>query len=65
MRKLKVLDGLGIEAGEQSLAKEMFAGKLTIEALGERLGHTFWERVTELDLSRSKIRELDALQHEV
>jgi len=61
LRKLKVLDGLGIEMGEQNLAKEKYAGKLTAEALLERLGHNFWEHVHELDLSRSKIRELDAL----
>jgi len=61
LRRLKVLDGVGIEMGEQTLAKEKYAGKLTPEALLERLGHSFWEHVHELDLSRSKIRELDAL----
>ena len=61
LRKLKVLDGVGIEMGEQNLAKEKYAGKLTAEALLDRLGHSFWEHVHELDLSRSKIRELDAL----
>eukprot|EP00965_Chrysotila_dentata_P221734 6192546-Pleurochrysis_carterae.AAC.1 len=61
LRKLKVLDGVGIEVGEQSLAKEKYAGKLTTEALVERLGHNFWEHVHELDLCRSKLRELDAL----
>ena len=54
-------DGVGIEAAEQSLAKERFAGRLPLEVLVEKLGHSFWHHGRELDLSRSKIRELDAL----
>ena len=50
-----MLDGIGIETGEQNSAKEKYAGKLTAEALLERLGHSFWEHVHELDLSRSKV----------
>jgi len=61
LRKLKVLDGVGIESTEQSVAKERFAGRLTVEVLVEKLGHSFWQHVRELDLSRSKLRELDAL----
>ena len=61
LRKLKVLDGVGIEQTEQLSAKERFAGRLTPEGLVERLGHSFWHHVRELDLSRAKLRELDAL----
>lgn len=61
VRKLKVLDGVGIESAEQSSAREKFAGRLTTEHLVEKLGHSFWQHVRELDLSRSKLRELDAL----
>jgi len=64
LRKLKVLDGVGIESNEQLSAKERFAGRLTADALLERLGHQFWQHVRELDLSRSKLRELDALHAE-
>ena len=40
----------------------MLSGGVTLaEALVERLGHSFWHHVRELDLSRSKLRELDAL----
>ena len=39
LRKLKVLDGVGIEQTEQLHAKERFAGRLTVEGLVERLGH--------------------------
>ena len=61
LRRLKVLDGVGIETGEQSSAKERYAGRLTTDALVEKIGHNFWEHVRELDLSRSKIRELEGL----
>uniref|UniRef100_A0A7S3SJ09 U2A'/phosphoprotein 32 family A C-terminal domain-containing protein n=1 Tax=Strombidinopsis acuminata TaxID=141414 RepID=A0A7S3SJ09_9SPIT len=61
LRKLKVLDGIGIDLREMNIAKERFAGRLTQEALVERLGHSYFEHVLELDLSRSKIRELEAL----
>ena len=61
LRRLKVLDGVGIESGEQSSAKERYAGRLTTDALVEKIGHNFWEHVRELDLSRSKIRELEGL----
>ena len=57
----QVLDGVGIETMEQSSAKERYAGRLTPDALVDRLGHSFWQHVRELDLSRSKIRALDAL----
>ena len=79
------MDGVGIETGEQSSAKERYAdylpypssprqatvrclpplryaGRLTTDALVEKIGHNFWEHVRELDLSRSKIRELEGLQ---
>ena len=62
LRRLKVLDGAGIESAEQAVAKERYAGRLTVDALVEKVGHNFWEHVRELDLSRSKIRELEGLQ---
>ena len=57
-----MLDGAGIETAEQAVAKERYAGRLTVDALVEKVGHNFWEHVRELDLSRSKIRELEGLQ---
>ena len=57
-----MLDGAGIESAEQAVAKERYAGRLTVDALVEKVGHNFWEHVRELDLSRSKIRELEGLQ---
>eukprot|EP00741_Cyanophora_paradoxa_P011210 tig00020554_g10830.t1 len=58
LRKLKVLDGVGIEAGEQSAAREKYSGKLTPELLVERVGHKFFEHVRELDLSGCRIKEI-------
>jgi len=39
LRKLKVLDGLGVETAEQSAANDAYAGRLTHEFLVEKLGH--------------------------
>jgi Leucine-rich repeat (LRR) protein len=57
LRKLKVLDGVSIDANESQRAKEMFAGRLSTEMLAERLGHTSFGSVTELNLSASSIRD--------
>jgi len=46
LRRLKVLDGVGIESTEQNSAKEKYAGRLTPDALVERLGHSFWQVLT-------------------
>ena len=46
---------------EQMSARERYAGRLTPDLLVERLGHSFWQHVRELDLARSKLRELDVL----
>merc|ERR1740117_2715912 len=37
VRKLKVLDGVGVEMAEQEAAKEKYDGKLTIEFVVERV----------------------------
>lgn len=34
-------------------------GKLTIELLGEKVGHTSFKNISELDLRNSKLREID------
>ncbi len=38
MRKLKVLDGIGVDAAEQQMAREKYSGKLTSEFLTEKIG---------------------------
>ena len=39
LRKLKVLDGIGVDPTEQQLAREKYSGKLTAEFLAEKIGH--------------------------
>ena len=38
MRKLKVLDGIGVDTAEQNMAREKYSGKLTSEFLTEKIG---------------------------
>ncbi|KAH6567544.1 hypothetical protein BASA62_006015 [Batrachochytrium salamandrivorans] len=59
--RLKILDGAGIVAKEHDLAKEEYMGKLTIELLGEKIGHFTFKHILELDLRNCKIREIDCL----
>ncbi|GMH33137.1 hypothetical protein BSKO_00971 [Bryopsis sp. KO-2023] len=71
LRKLKVLDGQRIESAEQASAKSQYAGRLTLEFLEERLGHRFFDRIRELDISGLRLRdvgrvfqvEFESLQH--
>eukprot|EP01065_Artemidia_motanka_P036882 TRINITY_DN4493_c0_g1_i1.p1 TRINITY_DN4493_c0_g1~~TRINITY_DN4493_c0_g1_i1.p1 ORF type:complete len:1596 (+),score=457.90 TRINITY_DN4493_c0_g1_i1:54-4841(+) len=62
LKKLKVLDGLPIDAAESNRAKETFAGKMTAELLAEKIGSAQdWGSVTELNLSQCSIKELSLL----
>eukprot|EP01062_Namystynia_karyoxenos_P058429 TRINITY_DN4997_c0_g3_i1.p1 TRINITY_DN4997_c0_g3~~TRINITY_DN4997_c0_g3_i1.p1 ORF type:complete len:1660 (+),score=672.78 TRINITY_DN4997_c0_g3_i1:84-4982(+) len=63
LKKLKVLDGVPIDAGESNRAKETFAGKMTAELLAEKVGSSQdWASVTELNLSQCSIKELSLLE---
>ncbi|KAJ3014017.1 Leucine-rich repeat-containing protein 9 [Thoreauomyces humboldtii] len=59
LARLKILDGTGISPKEQALAREAYLGKLTIELLGEKIGHQTFKVISELDLRNCKIREID------
>ena len=59
--RLKILDGAGITAKEQTQAKEIYLGKLTMELLGEKIGHFTFKNISDLDLRNCKIREVDCL----
>ena len=56
LKKLKVLDGIGIDSPEQSHAKEAYSGKLTEELLSEILGHDYYKHLENVDLSNNRIR---------
>lgn len=59
LKTLKALDGLAIEATEGSIAKDTFGGRLTPDFVAEKLGHSNFEDVRELDLPNSSIRIVD------
>ena len=41
LRKLKVLDGIGVDINEQQSAREKYSGKLTAEFLAEKINLIF------------------------
>jgi Leucine-rich repeat (LRR) protein len=59
LKKLKVLDGVGIEPSETRSAKAMYAGRLTEEILEQRLRGLTTDNVKTLDLSNTKLRDFD------
>ncbi|KAI8805973.1 hypothetical protein BJ742DRAFT_901172 [Cladochytrium replicatum] len=59
LSRLKILDGSGILPKEQAQAKEAYFGRLTIELLGEKIGHFTFKNISELDLRNCKLREID------
>eukprot|EP00949_MAST-11_sp_MAST-11-sp1_P004981 g4981.t1 len=61
LRKLKVLDGVGVDINEQQQARAKYSGKLTSEFLAEKIGHKYFEHIRELDLSSCRIREIEHL----
>ncbi|KAJ1535404.1 Leucine-rich repeat-containing protein 9, partial [Nowakowskiella sp. JEL0078] len=56
---LDLTDGAGISSKEQSSAKEAYMGKLTVELLGEKIGHFTFKNIAELDLRNCKLKEID------
>lgn len=61
LNRLKSLNGNGITTKDQPQAREIYIGKLTIELLGEKIGHFNFKNITELDLRNCNIREIDCL----
>ena len=61
LKKLKVLDGVGIEQSEQAFAKETFGGRLTKDLLETKLAGTSPLEVKILDLSNTKLRSFDSM----
>jgi Leucine-rich repeat (LRR) protein len=57
------MNGSAITTREQVQARDEFMGKLTIELLGEKIGHFTFKNITELDLRNCKIREVDCLSN--
>ncbi|XP_029195766.2 leucine-rich repeat-containing protein 9-like isoform X1 [Acropora millepora] len=59
MTSLKALDGIAVETSEGSQAKDLFGGRLTSDFIAERLGHSNFSEVRELDLPHSSLRTVD------
>ncbi|CAD8078760.1 unnamed protein product [Paramecium sonneborni] len=57
--KLKVLDGISIEASEQQMAKNLYTGRLTEEILFSRLQGQSANKITELCLQNCELRDFD------
>ncbi len=53
-----MLDGVTVEAGEQAASRNLYAGRLTLDSLVERTGHSHFERLREVDLSGMGLKEL-------
>ena len=53
-----MLDGVTVEAGEQAASRNLYAGRLTLDSLVERVGHSHFERLREVDLSGMGLKEL-------
>lgn len=63
LRKLKVLDGVSIDSVESNSAKEQYSGKLTKDFLLERLGNHSFDKITELDISGCRIKDIECLTY--
>ncbi|XP_052769048.1 leucine-rich repeat-containing protein 9-like isoform X3 [Mya arenaria] len=59
LRTLKALDGSAIDTSEGNNAKDMFGGRLTPDFVAEKLGHSNFLDVREMDLPSSGIRIVD------
>ncbi len=56
-KRIKVLDGINVDAAEARRARTVFEGRVTPEFLEGRAGHNRFGTVLDLDLSKAGIRE--------
>ncbi|XP_072533364.1 leucine-rich repeat-containing protein 9 [Salminus brasiliensis] len=56
---LKALDGTAVEVSECENAKDVFEGRLTPDMVTEKLGHSNYREMTELELTACAIRMVD------
>uniref|UniRef100_A0ABM5FBZ2 Leucine-rich repeat-containing protein 9 n=1 Tax=Pogona vitticeps TaxID=103695 RepID=A0ABM5FBZ2_9SAUR len=61
---LKALDGIAVEATEIENAKDLFGGKLNADMVAERLGHSDFSKMQELNWTASMIRMVDLVPAE-
>ncbi|KAL4656332.1 leucine-rich repeat-containing protein 9-like [Arapaima gigas] len=56
---LKALDGMAVEMSERENARDIFGGRLTPDVVAEKMGHSNYSDITNLDLQSSSIRMVD------
>ncbi|XP_040557565.1 leucine-rich repeat-containing protein 9 isoform X2 [Gallus gallus] len=56
---LKALDGTSVEPAEGECAKDLFGGKLTSDMIADRLGHSDFTEMQELNWANSNIRSVE------
>ncbi|GMI15843.1 hypothetical protein TrVE_jg5650 [Triparma verrucosa] len=61
IKKLKVLDGCGVTQSELVQSKNKYCGKLTRETIVDKVGHSFFEHVRELNLCQLKLKDVQVL----
>ncbi|GMH63034.1 hypothetical protein TL16_g03613 [Triparma laevis f. inornata] len=61
IKKLKVLDGCGVTQSELVQSKNKYCGKLTRENIVDKVGHSFFEHVRELNLCQLKLKDVQVL----
>ena len=59
LQSLRALDGIPVDPMEEGLAKDVYGGRLTQDFVAERLGHSNFVEVCELDLPNQGIRNID------
>ncbi|GMF30965.1 unnamed protein product [Phytophthora lilii] len=74
LRRVKVLDGVSVSTQDQTNAKQKYSGKLTFEFVMEKCGNggsltpsgeNQFGRITDMDLSSCRIREIGAIPGDV
>ncbi|PIK59195.1 hypothetical protein BSL78_03892 [Apostichopus japonicus] len=59
LRTLKALDGIAVESSEGGNARDIFGGRLTQDFVAEKLGHSNFHEVQELDFPQFSLRLVD------
>ncbi|XP_072171420.1 leucine-rich repeat-containing protein 9-like [Diadema setosum] len=59
LKSLKALDGSAVESTEGGTARDTFGGRLNQDFVAEKLGHSNFHEIRELDFPHSGIRQVD------
>ena len=59
VQSLRALDGIPVDQVEEGIARETYGGRLTQDFVAERLGHSNFVEVCELDLPNQGLRNID------